>query len=550
MLSTSAFDVYPSPTSASSSSSFPFSYFPPSPPLCIPPALLGHPDPVVPTKRSPSPVSFAFNTHMSSAESEHSSSASPPPHESSVPPQKKPRAERGERISSKDFIPPDVSGLSKREARLVKNRAAAFLSRQRKREEFECMEVRVSELEADNARLKSELSAQKASSSHRDSDSHTADLLSQLASLRSELSTSHKRCALLESDLTRLRQSQSSSSSFSRQISLKEDNSDALSDSESSDSDGMATPRAAKDKTTSVKLMMGLLLLLAPVLSKDGAAEEQPTASAPSPFPSQQISYPSADIDVPLSMTFDSLLQNDMLGNSPAPAFSMEPESWMGEDISNYGMMGFEPTIDGFHFTPPAPQQSPSVWQPATIAPAKTSSGISHLASGQEMRAWNEWAASLSGPPSSMPSVPQQISLGGPSKTESIDDIDVDISSFPNTEGKIDLDVEVQMVRMEGGRVRVRIVPGSGSASSSKEEEMPLFSSLNISPSTSSSSRSRSPSTASTSSASTLVQKTNANEFSFWVSTSSESSSAMRRQRVKILFEKESGEWDVQFVDA
>ncbi|KAF8500029.1 hypothetical protein JB92DRAFT_2980425 [Gautieria morchelliformis] len=44
-------------------------------------------------------------------------------------------------ISTKDFVPPDVSGLSKREARLVKNRAAAFLSRQRKREEFECMEV-------------------------------------------------------------------------------------------------------------------------------------------------------------------------------------------------------------------------------------------------------------------------------------------------------------------------------------------------------------------------------------------------------------------------
>jgi len=52
----------------------------------------------------------------------------------------------GERISSKDFIPPDVSGLSKREARLVKNRAAAFLSRQRKREEFECMEVYVAPL--------------------------------------------------------------------------------------------------------------------------------------------------------------------------------------------------------------------------------------------------------------------------------------------------------------------------------------------------------------------------------------------------------------------
>jgi len=47
----------------------------------------------------------------------------------------------GERITTKDFVPPDVSGLTKREARLVKNRAAAFLSRQRKREEFEAMEM-------------------------------------------------------------------------------------------------------------------------------------------------------------------------------------------------------------------------------------------------------------------------------------------------------------------------------------------------------------------------------------------------------------------------
>ena len=46
-------------------------------------------------------------------------------------------------MSVKDFVPPDVTGLSKREARLVKNRAAAFLSRQRKREEFEMMEMYV-----------------------------------------------------------------------------------------------------------------------------------------------------------------------------------------------------------------------------------------------------------------------------------------------------------------------------------------------------------------------------------------------------------------------
>lgn len=38
------------------------------------------------------------------------------------------------------FVPPDTSGLTKREARLVKNRAAAFLSRQRKREQFELLD--------------------------------------------------------------------------------------------------------------------------------------------------------------------------------------------------------------------------------------------------------------------------------------------------------------------------------------------------------------------------------------------------------------------------
>ncbi|KAN0062667.1 hypothetical protein ACQY0O_004857 [Thecaphora frezii] len=40
------------------------------------------------------------------------------------------------------FVHPDTSGLTKREARLVKNRAAAFLSRQRKREQFEELEVK------------------------------------------------------------------------------------------------------------------------------------------------------------------------------------------------------------------------------------------------------------------------------------------------------------------------------------------------------------------------------------------------------------------------
>lgn len=94
---------------------------------------------VMPTPPSPRPsspkqprLSICINPSLPAKRS-----ASPTP---SLP--KKTRTV-GERINSKDFIPPDVSGLSKREARLVKNRAAAFLSRQRKREEFECMEVYV-----------------------------------------------------------------------------------------------------------------------------------------------------------------------------------------------------------------------------------------------------------------------------------------------------------------------------------------------------------------------------------------------------------------------
>lgn len=59
------------------------------------------------------------------------------------PAPKRQRAAPSGPISTKDWVPPDVTGLNKREARLVKNRAAAFLSRQRKREEFEQMEMYV-----------------------------------------------------------------------------------------------------------------------------------------------------------------------------------------------------------------------------------------------------------------------------------------------------------------------------------------------------------------------------------------------------------------------
>ena len=71
--------------------------------------------------------------------------ASPPPpprqnHKRSASPAPAPAKKARAQVSSKDFVHPDVTGLNKREARLVKNRAAAFLSRQRKREEFENLE--------------------------------------------------------------------------------------------------------------------------------------------------------------------------------------------------------------------------------------------------------------------------------------------------------------------------------------------------------------------------------------------------------------------------
>ncbi|PPQ63046.1 hypothetical protein CVT24_005992 [Panaeolus cyanescens] len=106
----------------------------------------------------------------------------------------------GERISSKDFIPPDVSGLSKREARLVKNRAAAFLSRQRKREEFECMEIRVAELEQENARL---LALTQNGSSNTALQPPTTDhqLLSEVEQLKAQLAAARERELSLSAQL-------------------------------------------------------------------------------------------------------------------------------------------------------------------------------------------------------------------------------------------------------------------------------------------------------------------------------------------------------------
>lgn len=107
---------------------FDMSLAPTPEPLSSPPAPL-----------EPLPLVRGESIRSDRSESTRSASLVPAKRASSLAPStaKKPRSSA---VSVKDFVPPDVTGLSKREARLVKNRAAAFLSRQRKREEFETME--------------------------------------------------------------------------------------------------------------------------------------------------------------------------------------------------------------------------------------------------------------------------------------------------------------------------------------------------------------------------------------------------------------------------
>ncbi|KAJ7821140.1 hypothetical protein B0H14DRAFT_2832296 [Mycena olivaceomarginata] len=89
-------------------------------------------------------------------------------------------------------------------ARLVKNRAAAFLSRQRKREEFELMEVRVAELEQENARLLA------MSTKTEPNDAPISDieklpndaLVSQIEQLRAQLHAAEERERELNAELT------------------------------------------------------------------------------------------------------------------------------------------------------------------------------------------------------------------------------------------------------------------------------------------------------------------------------------------------------------
>ena len=99
---------------------------------------------------TPSPSSSVISVSPFSDSSARDSSTSSPTPSPRTPPEdvksklfprtSRLRRRRSTMVRVKDFVPPDVTGLSKQEARVIKNRAAAFLSRQRRREEYEHLE--------------------------------------------------------------------------------------------------------------------------------------------------------------------------------------------------------------------------------------------------------------------------------------------------------------------------------------------------------------------------------------------------------------------------
>ncbi|KZT21479.1 hypothetical protein NEOLEDRAFT_1181659 [Neolentinus lepideus HHB14362 ss-1] len=219
-----------SPTAASFDANFPYSYpvsVPPSPPVSMDSPLPAHN--VLKKSRYASPDSVAgsevclpthqvfdfpleqMSTSQPSTPDDQSETCSPPPSASRLTAAKRPSEQpvsepkkraSASRVSVKDFVPPDVTGLSKREARLVKNRAAAFLSRQRKREEFENMEIRVAELEQENARLHA-LANGSVPPPSINGEPNTSSLLSEIEALRAKLAESEHREQELASKLTK-----------------------------------------------------------------------------------------------------------------------------------------------------------------------------------------------------------------------------------------------------------------------------------------------------------------------------------------------------------
>ncbi|TFY51079.1 hypothetical protein EVJ58_g10752, partial [Rhodofomes roseus] len=215
---------------------------------------------------------------------------------------KKPRAT----VSTKDFVPPDVSGLSKREARLVKNRAAAFLSRQRKREEFETMEIRVAELEEENARL-------LALSQQAQQPSQDEELMSEVEQLRKQLAKMQERERTLSEELSRKQRSPSPAPSSTSSVK-----------SEGSEPALSALRSTRMDRSGASLGLMVLLCALPTLLSLPSHSHSQsalpstftmPLSHATSALPSSALGMQSF---APATSDFDWL---DAMGANPGMDF-------------------------------------------------------------------------------------------------------------------------------------------------------------------------------------------------------------------------------------
>ncbi|KAG8990767.1 hypothetical protein FRB94_000714 [Tulasnella sp. JGI-2019a] len=311
---------------------------------------------------------------------------------SSVQPAKKSRAPPSGPISTRDFIPPDVSGLNKREARLVKNRAAAFLSRQRKREEFEGLEARVEVLESDNARLYREIEAYKSGAAPRSSNnaatgagSSTGALTAEIAGLRRqlasrdvELSNLHTRIRSLVSaqdqlviereraaerdrEIAELRSQLAAAEESKRAVVAAPAMKQEVVDSDDSDSDdAQSTVTSRKEmKSAGGVAVMALLFSLSTLLTNNKTGGASTTAKAP--VASERVSMRSNmhhrseslsngymyDSGNPFS--FESLLSSGPSGSS---SFGFDEDSLMASHSALAKPTTSDPFADLFASTP------------------------------------------------------------------------------------------------------------------------------------------------------------------------------------------------------
>ncbi|KAG8735926.1 hypothetical protein FRC10_010006 [Ceratobasidium sp. 414] len=246
---------------------------------------------------SPSPTpSLSSSTSTSPAPMQQPEST-PAPAPASAP--KRARAQ----ISSKDFVPPDVSGLSKREARLVKNRAAAFLSRQRKREEFEELERHCQDLERENARLQAGL-GQSPSKKLKSSESEPSqDVLAELTRLRESNAQLAAQNAQLSAQNAQLTAENTRLAQLDVRPKVEDDDDSML----------LSEPTARREKETKEKhgtgsvalmvLMISLSLLGKPLTSGVNNARGRPaplslhTPSAPQPSSTFDFVLPRTNSD-------------------------------------------------------------------------------------------------------------------------------------------------------------------------------------------------------------------------------------------------------------